>query len=99
MVSPVYVVAKPYMKKTRQSLYEGFTLHLCCNRENAPIFSRHHGFSFAVILVEVQIIRICIPSETEQNEIADFIDEKSMEFDELIAKKEQFLSGMESYKK
>ena len=48
---------------------------------------------------EFKNIRVCIPSETEHNEIADFIDEKSMEFDELIAKKEQFLSGMESYKK
>ena len=48
---------------------------------------------------EFKNIRACIPSETKQNEIINFIDEKRTEFDTLIAKKEHFLSEMESYKK
>ena len=35
----------------------------------------------------------------EQKEIADYIDKKTAEIDTLIAKKEQFLTALESYKK
>ena len=42
---------------------------------------------------------ITVPSYEEQIEIADYLDKKCSAIDELIAKKEQYLSEIESYKK
>lgn len=42
---------------------------------------------------------ITFPGRKEQQEIADYLDEKTAEIDALIARKEQFISEMESYKK
>ena len=39
------------------------------------------------------------PSIAEQQEIADYLDEKCSEIDKLVAKKEQYLSELESLKK
>lgn len=39
------------------------------------------------------------PEINEQQEIADYLDEKTAEIDALIARKERFISEMESYKK
>ena len=39
------------------------------------------------------------PTLSEQQEIADYLDEKCSAIDELIAKKEQFIVEMENYKK
>ena len=46
-----------------------------------------------------KIIKVCFPTLSEQKEIADYIDTKCAEIDTLIAKKEQFLNELESYKK
>ena len=40
-----------------------------------------------------------MPSYEEQQEIADYLDQKCSAIDELIAKKEQYLSEIENYKK
>ena len=40
-----------------------------------------------------------VPPITEQKEIADYLDAKCSEIDRLIAKKEQFVKELESYKK
>ena len=42
---------------------------------------------------------IMVPSYEEQKEIADYLDKKCSAIDELIAKKEQYLSEIENYKK
>lgn len=44
-------------------------------------------------------IPIIIPSLSEQQEIADYLDKKSSEIDTLIAKKEQIVTELENYKK
>lgn len=43
--------------------------------------------------------KIAIPSRTEQEEIANYLDKKCTEMDKLIAKKTALLEEMESYKK
>ena len=42
---------------------------------------------------------ITIPPVSEQQQIADYLDTKCAEIDTLIAKKEQFITEMEAYKK
>ncbi len=42
---------------------------------------------------------ITVPSYEEQKEIANYLDQKCLAIDELIAKKEQYLSEIENYKK
>ena len=42
---------------------------------------------------------ITLPSSTEQKETADYLDAKCAEIDGLIAKKEQLVKELESYKK
>ena len=44
-------------------------------------------------------LRMCIPSIKEQEEIANYLDGKTAEIDNLILKKENFILQMESYKK
>lgn len=44
-------------------------------------------------------IPVLVPPIEEQKEILHYLDETSNKMDILIAKKEQFLSEMESYKK
>ena len=41
---------------------------------------------------------ITVPSYEEQKEIANYLDQKCSAIDELIAKKEQYLSEIENYK-
>lgn len=43
--------------------------------------------------------RVPVPSESEQEEIANYLDEKCIEIDNLISAKEQLIEDMESYKK
>ncbi len=42
---------------------------------------------------------ITVPSYEEQKEIANYLDQKCSAMDELIAKKEQYFSEIENYKK
>ena len=44
-------------------------------------------------------ISVCLPDSNEQKEIADYLDAKCAEIDRLIAKKEQLVKELESYKK
>ena len=100
MVSPAYVVVKPKQGIKLDSRFMEALLRTPAAIEEMHRYSRGiTDFRLRLYWPEFKNIRVCIPSETEQNEIADFIDEKSIEFDTLIAKKEHFLSEMESYKK
>ena len=47
----------------------------------------------------VSDIIVAVPSCAEQKEIADYLDAKCAEIDKLIAKKEQLVKELESYKK
>ncbi len=44
-------------------------------------------------------IKVVVPPLQEQEEILDYLDEKCIEMDNLIAKKEKFLIELENYKK
>ena len=44
-------------------------------------------------------ISVCLPDSNEQKEISDCLDAKCAEIDKLIAKKEQLVKELESYKK
>ena len=44
-------------------------------------------------------IKVVVPSLNEQKEIVDYLDAKCAEIDKLIAKKEQLVKELESYKK
>ena len=45
------------------------------------------------------VFGVIVPDITEQNEIVDYLDAKCAEVDHLIAKKEQIIAELESYKK
>lgn len=50
--------------------------------------------------VELSKVLVAIPETiAEQKEIADYLDAKCAEIDKLIAKKEQLVKELESYKK
>ena len=48
---------------------------------------------------EMKKLKILVPPLAEQQAIADYLDTKCTEIDNLIAKKEQFLKEIETYKK
>lgn len=48
---------------------------------------------------DLKEIKIAFPSKDEQKEIADYLDAKCAEIDKLIAKKEQLVKELDSYKK
>ena len=62
---------------------------LCINGSTAPNLSAENVAQFFIY----------IPDITEQHEIADYLDAKCAEIDKLIAKKEQLVKELESYKK
>lgn len=53
----------------------------------------------SVRLPMLQNFRICIPPLTEQRAIADYLDRKCAEIDELIAIKQQKIESLKEYKK
>ena len=44
-------------------------------------------------------MKICVPNTSEQNEIIGHLNENTARIDEIIQKKQQFLTELESYKK
>lgn len=48
---------------------------------------------------DLRALKIPLPSETEQTEIVAHLDQQCAEIDRLIAKKEQMITELESYKK
>lgn len=49
--------------------------------------------------IKLGIFNVLVPPIAEQNEIVDYLDAKCSEIDRLIAKKEQLVKELESYKK
>lgn len=54
---------------------------------------------FTISGQELRNIRLCVPSEEEQHEIATYLDTKCAEIDRIIEKKEQLIEELGSYKK
>ena len=54
---------------------------------------------FTISGQELRNIRLCVPSEEEQKEIAAYLDTKCAEIDRIIEKKEQLIEELGSYKK
>lgn len=58
------------------------------------------GVSYpAINSSELVSFKILVPTEAEQEEIANYLDEKCTEIDNLISAKEQLIADMEGYKK
>ena len=57
------------------------------------------GVRQGLVWDDLKLFKFVIPSKNEQQEIANYLDEKCTEIDKLIAKKEQLLTEMENYKK
>ena len=100
MVSPAYVVAKPKKNVELDSRYMEALLRTSEATEEMHRYSRGIvDFRLRLYWPEFKNIRICLPPIEEQIEIADYIDEKSVAIDALIAKKEAFAAELENYKK
>ena len=48
---------------------------------------------------EFRSIKVPVPTKTEQEEIADFLDKRTTEIDSLISEKESLINDLEAYKK
>ena len=47
----------------------------------------------------IKYLKLLVPTEKEQKQIVDFLDNKCTEIDSLISQKEALLSELETYKK
>ena len=100
MVSPAYVVAKPKKQGLLDNRYVEALLRTPSAIEEMHRYSRGiTDFRLRLYWPEFKNIRICVPSHSEQIEIADYIDGKSAEIDALIQSKQQYLAELENYKK
>ncbi len=98
MVSPAYVIVKP--RREIDSRYMEALFRTQPAKEEMKRYS--HGiadFRLRLYWDKFRTIKVCLPPIDEQREIADYIDHKCAEIDALIAKKEQFLTELENYKK
>ena len=48
---------------------------------------------------QFRAIKVVSPQKSEQEEIVEYLDEKCEGIDDLIAKKQQYLTEIENYKK
>ena len=98
MVSPAYVIAKP--KIEIDSRY----MEALLRTEAAKQEMKRYSYGIADFRLRLywgyfKCIKVCLPTLEEQKEIADYIDEKGKEIDDLVKKKETFLEELEHYKK
>jgi len=100
MVSPAYVVAKPKKNAALDNRYIEALLRTPEATEEMHRYSRGIvDFRLRLYWPEFRNIQICLPSFEEQQEIANYIDEKSTAIDQLIKKKKSFVIELENYKK
>ena len=100
MVSPAYIVAKPTGRVKIDSRYIEALLRNPMGIEEMNRYS--YGimdFRKRLYWPQFRIIKVCIPSIGEQSEIADYIDMKCAEIDEIIKTKQMQLSVLDEYKK
>ena len=88
-VKSPFLASSSFLFYWLNSLNEFVQRDLCINGSTAPNLSAENVAQFFIY----------IPDITEQHEIADCLDAKCAEIDRLIAKKEQLVKELESYKK
>lgn len=88
-VKSSFLASSSFLFYWLNSLNEFVQRDLCINGSTAPNLSAENVAQFFIY----------IPDITEQHEIADYLDAKCAEIDRLIAKKEQLVKELESYKK
>lgn len=88
-VKSPFLASSSFLFYWLNSLNEFVQRDLCINGSTAPNLSAENVAQFFIY----------IPDITEQHEIADYLDAKCAEIDKLIAKKEQLVKELESYKK
>lgn len=88
-VKSPFLASSSFLFYWLNSLNEFVQRDLCINGSTAPNLSAENVAQFFIY----------IPDITEQHEIADYLDAKCAEIDRLIAKKEQLVKELESYKK
>lgn len=100
MVSPAYVVAKPKNPTQIDSRYIEALLRTPSAIEEMHRYSRGIvDFRLRLYWPEFRSIHICLPPIEEQTQIADYIDEKSKQIDQLIAIKQRKIEKLNEYKK
>ena len=106
-------LAKVYIALERQCCSSEFCVISICDQNTKYIWYQliSHGFIFMVDRSTygtkmprantdyLRNMHIVIPPFSEQQEIADYLDVKCTEIDNLISKKEQYIAEIENYKK
>ena len=78
-----------YLRYLLEFLVKQGYIDIVCNKATIPHFTKD----------KLSCVPFCLCPTGEQKEIADYLDAKCTEIDKLIAKKEQLVKELESYKK
>ena len=78
-----------YLRYLLEFLVKHGYIDIVCNKATIPHFTKD----------KLSCVPFCLCPAGEQKEIADYLDAKCVEIDGLIAKKEQLVKQLESYKK
>lgn len=78
-----------YLKYLIECLVKQGYIDVACNKATIPHFTKDKLANLPFLVFPLQ----------EQKEIANYLDQRCSEIDNLIAKKEQYLSEIENYKK
>lgn len=78
-----------YLRYLLEFLVKQGYIDIVCNKATIPHFTKD----------KLSCVPFCLCPTGEQKEIADYLDAKCAEIDGLIAKKEQLVKELESYKK
>lgn len=78
-----------YLRYLLEFLIKQGYIDIVCNKATIPHFTKD----------KLSCVPFCLCPTGEQKEIADYLDAKCAEIDGLIAKKEQLVKELESYKK
>ncbi len=101
VTSPDYRVFRLIDKEDYYSKYYLYLMQICYS--NRIFYGLGQGVSglgrWRLQADKFLNFSITVPSYEEQKEIANYLDQKCSAIDELIAKKEQYLSEIENYKK
>ena len=78
-----------YLRYLLEFLVKQGYIDVVCNKATIPHFTKD----------KLSCVPFCLCPTSEQKEIANYLDAKCAEIDKLIAKKEQLVKELESYKK
>ena len=99
MVSPAYIVARPKAKGIDTRYIEALMRTPLATEEMHRYSHGIADFRLRLYWPEFKNIKICLPDLSEQQQIADYIDMKSVEIDSSIAKRETLIAKLAEYKK